>query len=256
MQLPLSSLNKSKIGTCPHGLPQGACPICSGMGGGGGAKREIKSKPDEMTWDECFAIGQMLKAQKLAQQQRQQGIEQQLSVPLNFGARLANVSQNIALFSQKVANFAQKAQNLPNIISKPVVFILNKIALPILNLIKDLPLVINKAINFIREKLADISDKLNAMFGELKNSTEKKVSDFLKDFKKRIKSIFDLPDLSKLDDEDKKIEEDKRIFEFKKYLNKNVMLNLIQHLKRKNETLKQVQGDVINNKKANVKYEN
>jgi len=205
--------------------------------GGGGAKREVKSKPDEMTWDECFAIGQMLKAQKLAQQQKQQAVESQLQVPLNFGAKLANFSAKIAEFSQKVANFAQKAQGLPSVISKPVVFVLNKLVIPILNFIKDVPVLINKAVNFVKEKLADISDKLNAMFGELKNSAEKKVSDFLKDFKKRIKSLFDLPDLSRADDEDRKLEEDKRIFEFK---------NITKFIRKRFK----------NNKKANVKYEN
>ncbi|HNW26338.1 MAG TPA: hypothetical protein PKI94_06050, partial [Candidatus Gastranaerophilaceae bacterium] len=93
------------------------------------------------------------------------------------------------------------------------------------------------AVNFVKEKLADISDKLNAMFGELKNSAEKKVSDFLKDFKKRIKSLFDLPDLSRADDEDRKLEEDKRIFEFK---------NITKFIRKRFK----------NNKKANVKYEN
>ena len=28
--------NSARVGTCPHGLPLGACPICNGMGGGGG----------------------------------------------------------------------------------------------------------------------------------------------------------------------------------------------------------------------------
>lgn len=234
MKLPLSSINKSKIGTCPHGLPHGACPICSGMGGGGGS-RKTESKPSgEMTWDECFAVGQMLKAQKLAQMQRQ--ADQQSHLPLNFGAKLASVSANIALFSQKVASFAQKAESLPNIVSKPIIFVLNKLVMPTLNLLKGLPLFINKAINLVKEKITDISDKLSAMFGELKNSAEKKISDFLKDFKKRIKSLFDLPDTSRLDDEDKKIDEEKRILDFK---------NIAKFIREKFE----------NKKKANVKYE-
>lgn len=55
MKLPLSPINKSKIGTCPHGLPQGACPICSGMGGGGGARKVETKGAGEMTWDcECL----------------------------------------------------------------------------------------------------------------------------------------------------------------------------------------------------------
>ena len=26
-----SHINSTKIGSCPHGLPMGACPICSGI---------------------------------------------------------------------------------------------------------------------------------------------------------------------------------------------------------------------------------
>ena len=36
--------NNSRIGTCPHGLPMGACPICNGMGGGGSVKKDNKPK--------------------------------------------------------------------------------------------------------------------------------------------------------------------------------------------------------------------
>lgn len=58
-----------------------------------------------------------------------------------------------------------------------------------MNLIKALPALINKAINFVKEKLTDISDKLNAMLGELKNSVEKKISEAFKDFKKEKNKI-------------------------------------------------------------------
>ena len=39
MTASLSRASHNKIGTCPHGLPMGACPICNGMGGGGSVKR-------------------------------------------------------------------------------------------------------------------------------------------------------------------------------------------------------------------------
>ena len=38
-----------RTGTCPHGLPPGACPICNGMGGGGGSSRVNEHKPGELT---------------------------------------------------------------------------------------------------------------------------------------------------------------------------------------------------------------
>ena len=67
----VQSNNSNKIGTCPHGLPQGACPICSGMGGGM-KKADFSAKPGEMSWNECAAIGAFLKAQKMAKLQREQ----------------------------------------------------------------------------------------------------------------------------------------------------------------------------------------
>lgn len=64
MSLTAIQSNNSKIGTCPHGLPQGACPICSGMSGGM-KKTDFSAKPGEMSWNECAAIGAFLKAQKM-----------------------------------------------------------------------------------------------------------------------------------------------------------------------------------------------
>lgn len=36
--------SNNRIGTCPHGLPMGACPICNGMGGGGGSVKKTPSQ--------------------------------------------------------------------------------------------------------------------------------------------------------------------------------------------------------------------
>lgn len=180
---------KSKIGTCPHGLPQGACPICSG---GGGSRKPDKLPQGEMSWDECFAVGQMLKAQKLAQQQKELAMQAQLHTPLNQQSKLENIAQKMAIPAEKLADFVQKAQAqtqlIPRIFTQPLV-LFAKLIIPVLNILKDIPILAQKTINFVKEKLADISDKLNAIFGELKNSTEKKISDRLKDFKKKLKLL-------------------------------------------------------------------
>ena len=52
--------NNSRVGTCPHGLPLGACPICNGMGSGGAKKADFSAKPGEMSWSQCAAIGAFL----------------------------------------------------------------------------------------------------------------------------------------------------------------------------------------------------
>ena len=55
---------------CPHGFPVGACPICSGMGGGGKSKDRDKARvPGEMTYNECLAEWHRMQAQKEAKQQ-------------------------------------------------------------------------------------------------------------------------------------------------------------------------------------------
>lgn len=190
----LSSIHKAKSGSCPHGCPLGACPICNGMGGGGGKCGGVaegsRKANGEMSWDQCFAIWQqMLKAQKAVQQDKM--VQTQIQVPLNTVSMLENMAQKIAGLAEKLSNFIQnnQIQSMPKIISKPLMFAA-KIAIPVLNVLKNIPVLIQNTINLVREKFADISDKLNAFFGELKNSTEKKISDRLKDFKKKFKSLF------------------------------------------------------------------
>lgn len=213
------SVQKSKIGTCPHGLPQGACPICNGIGGGGAA-RKTDPHAGEMSWDECFAIGQMLKAQKLAQQQRDIAMQARLHAPPNTQSKLENISQKLAVYAEKLADFVQRArtQAIPGIFSKPLV-LAAKLAIPVLSILKNVPAAIQKTINFIKGKLADITDKLNALFGEAKAAEDKKISDRLKDFKKKFKSLFEIFSPHDVKNEEEKIEESKRMFELKIVLN-------------------------------------
>lgn len=221
MRLPLSSIPKTKVGTCPHGLPQGACPICNGMGGGGGSTRKADKPVGEMSYDECYAVWQqMLKAKELAQQKKDLAMQAQMHTPVKLTQRLENIAQKIANLIEKLSEFADKSKQTPTLLSKTLAFSV-KLALPMLNLLKNLPIIAQKAITFIQEKFANISDKLNAIFGELKNATEKKISDRLKDFKKKIKTLFgvnDTQDSDEINDEEKRIEESKRNFELKTVL--------------------------------------
>lgn len=218
MKLPPSSIQKTKVGTCPHGLPQGACPICSGLGGGGGSAKKSERPSGEMSWDECFAVGQMMKAQQLAQLQRKnQSIQSQMISEYKMQLSLGSMAQKMTNLAEKLTNFVQKTQSTSSILSKTLAFGA-KLAIPTLNVLKNAALLAQKAMNFAKEKLTDISDKLNAMFGELKNADEKKISDRLKDFKKKIKSLFGITEPEDIDDEEKKIEEEKRIFELKTFI--------------------------------------
>jgi hypothetical protein len=184
-----AALNKTKIGTCPHGLPAGACPICSGMGGGGAAARKDIRK-NEMSWDECYAVWQqMLKAKDLAKQNKNETLQNQIPVP--FTAKLDNIALKIANIVEKLTNFTEKAKQTPTIMSKTLAFAA-KIVIPVLNVLKNIPIIAQKIINFVQQKLADISDKLNAIFGELKNSIEEKTSKRLKEAKKKLKSLLEI----------------------------------------------------------------
>lgn len=217
MNFPLASVHKTKVGTCPHGLPMGACPICNGGGGGGGSKKTSQSS-GEMSWEECFAIGQMMKAQKLAQQKKDVSMQAQLHAPLNIASRLENLAQSMAQkfssISEKLTNFIQKSQTTPNLFTKTIALVA-KIALPVINILKNIATIAQKTINFVREKFADITDKLNAVFGELKNSAEKKISDKFNAFKKKAKSLFGIFEPLETENEEKRIEENKRTFELK-----------------------------------------
>lgn len=215
-------MQKMKVGTCPHGLPAGACPICSGMGGGGGGSSKARRVPSEMSWDECVAAGRMIQAQKLAQQKKDVAMQAQLHASLNLSGKLENMAQKIASFAEKIGEFAQKVQSssIPKIISQPLA-LAAKMIIPVLNLLKNIPLIAQKAINFVQAKFADISDKLSAVFGELKNATEKKISDKFKDFRKKLKSflgVLEPTEVDEIEDEDKRIEEAKRLFDMKKTL--------------------------------------
>ncbi len=201
--------NNNRIGTCPHGLPMGACPICNGMGGGGSVKKD--NKPKEMTWNECYAIGQMLKAQKEARLHTQQMFAAQ-----TLQAHLDNLQTQINAMKLAILN-----SSLPKPIAKALTVALDVIVTPaakalqaISNTIQNFANNITKTIDSFKQKIIDIADKLTAMLGEAKAAIEKKISDKLKDIKKKIFSLFGISEAENEEDEEiKRIEEQKMIFE-------------------------------------------
>lgn len=204
--------NNSRIGTCPHGLPLGACPICNGMSGGGAKKADFSAKPGEMSWNECAAIGAFLKAQKMAKQAREQDA-------INFAQRAQAFQTSLMNASQRLANIAQFfTQNTSQIIAKPMNFVLNTVLGGIVRAIANIPVAISNAMQTVQQKLADISDKLTAMMGELKASIDKKISDAFKFVKKKIKSIFAVFKPLDDDNDEKQIDETKKTFELRTFI--------------------------------------
>ncbi len=201
--------NNNRIGTCPHGLPLGACPICNGMGGGGSVKKD--NKPKEMTWNECYAIGQMLKAQKEARLHTQQMFAAQ-----TLQAHLDNIQSQINAMKLAILN-----SSLPKPLTKALTVALDVIVTPaakalqmISNTVQNLANNITKAVDSFKQKIIDIADKITAMLGEAKAAIEKKISDKLKDVKKKIFSLFGIAGADNEEDEEvKRIEEQKLIHE-------------------------------------------
>ncbi len=212
MSLGAVKTNSSRVGTCPHGLPLGACPICNGMGGGGAKKADFSAKPGEMSWNQCAAIGAFLKAQKMAKQVKEQDA-------MNFAQRVQAFQTALMNSSQRIANIAQFiSQNTPQIIAKPINFVLNTIIGGIVRTIANIPMAISNVIQAVQQKIADISDKLTAIMGELKASIDKKISDAFKIVKKKIKSIFAIFKPLDDDNEEKQIDETKKTFELRTFI--------------------------------------
>ena len=153
----------SKAGLCPHGLVPGACPICSGGGSAIPADRNTRRRPYEMTWNECFAMGQMMKAalerKELAELQHQNAILQnaqmQQTQMQNFIAKMAEILSSIAknITNNPIAKFTTNVLKNFN----------NKIIYPIINNISNF---IQKFAGTTKNFMSDISDKLAAIFGE------------------------------------------------------------------------------------------
>lgn len=213
MQLAARQANSARIGTCPHGLPPGACPICNGMGGGGGMRKaDFSAKPGEMSWNECAAIGAFLKAQQQAKEARAQDAQ-------NFAQQAVAFQNSMAAAHQRMSELAQFfTKNTPAIIAKPANFVINTLIMGTVNLLKSIPAAIGNFAQNIGQKLADISDKLAAVYGEIKAAISKKISETFNDFKKKVKSLFAIFQPLDADNDDKKIDEAKKAFELKTFI--------------------------------------
>ncbi len=202
-----------KAGTCPHGMPLGACPICNGMAGGNStSKRDIPRNVGEMSYNQCAAIGAMLRAQKNAKAQAKLAQQNHLQALADFQKNISNTHQRTMALAVLVTN------TMPAVIAKPVNYILNNIIGKALTIIQNLPAAIARFTQAINQKMADISDKLTAIYGELKAAIGKKISKFTSDLKKKLKSLFFVFGTQETDDEDKKIDEAKRTFELKTFI--------------------------------------
>ena len=216
-------VHNAKVGCCPHGLPAGACPICSGMAGGNSTtKRDTPRNVGEMTYNQCAAIGAMLRAQKAARQRAEANQQTFIQAMVQFNKNLQNVHQRIL----ELASNIQKS--MPAIISAPVNFVLTQVVARIVNITSGMANVIAN----VAQKLVDIADKLAAVYGELKASVSKALSNLAGNIKKKLKSMFFIFGADDTDDEEKKIDETKKAFNLKTFLH-----SLSRKFKREEERI-------------------
>lgn len=204
-------VHNSKIGCCPHGLPAGACPICSGMAGGNSTtKRDIPRNVGEMTYNQCAAIGAMLRAQKAARQRAEANQQSFIQAMVQFNKNLENVHQRILEFASNIS------KSMPVIISAPVNFVLTQVVARVISVMAGIPNVLAN----VAQKLVDIADKLAAVYGELKAAVSKSLSNLMSNIKKKLKSMFFIFGADETDDDEKKIDEAKKAFNLKTFLHK------------------------------------
>ncbi len=201
----VNTVMQPRAGLCPHGMPPSACPICSNMGGGG-KKSEINFKsspPAMMSWNQCEAIGYFLKAQRRASEKQR----------LNFKL----LTLQLQLQSDKFQKLAFRLQTLAKTLNSfPVGFLLS---IPIkIFAITPVQIIANSL-----TKITDISDKIAAIFGEIKKGLEKakeKLNEFINELKNKIFKLFEIFNTNNNSDKNNEINEEKKIFKFSTLIKK------------------------------------
>lgn len=199
--------NQIKPGCCAHGLPAGACPVCSMSGGGSLRKPDRSGRPGEMSYHQCAMIGNMMKARALAQKNHEQNLKLHSQNLEQFEATMARLIQNMKQFTQIISQ---------SFISKPIALVLNITVMPILVVLKNVPKVIQTLNNFRFE----ITDKLAAIYGEAKAFILKKTEEGIKVLSSFFEKIFKTSKKNNADDDDTKIDDDKKIFNLKTIIHK------------------------------------
>lgn len=204
----VQTVSKINTGLCPHGLPPSACPICSNMGGGSSSARANKPRhAGEMSYHECVMQGNAIRARKAMEKEHKANVENHQQAIKNFQNTMAKLSSNMLVFAKNISN---------NVIMKPVAFAIKNIVVPIINFIQNIPTILNK-LNIIK---FEITDKLNAIYGEAKAFVEKKISEFVSVIKSKFETIFKIFRKNNTKDDDTKVDEDKKIFNLKTILHK------------------------------------
>ena len=141
----VSPISSNRAGLCPHGLPPAACPICSGGGMGAARKENVATKPmksGEWSYAKCVAVGLQMQAQEGRVENAKQAFERQIEFAKQLGKTINNIAENIK-------NAIQNFQNtLPNALKIPMEVLTNIVITPLLNLVAQVPKVLEKLAHF------------------------------------------------------------------------------------------------------------
>ena len=206
----MSQVNNNRANTCPHGLPLGACPICNGMGGGSSSRKiDEPRRPGEMTYQECYA--------QWKQMQRAQAADKAAQEAMLKNAELAaQLQKQLAGLTDKAINVLNNIENaLPKPVAKVFSAISNNILKPLLNIIKEFPQIIKNlpnALDTIKNELLKAQEKLSALLGEVQNFIEKKISDSVKNLKKRFRRLLSVLSFDEDFEDEEEFDEELSVF--------------------------------------------
>jgi hypothetical protein len=201
---------KMNAGTCPHGNPIGSCPICAGLTGGGGGFANNKSRgAGEWSYDKCYSVWQqMLKNKAMLENfKKQQKLETEKQ-NLNVKTFADKVFEKINTLNVQSINIQNNSSinKLVNISNKTVLFLYDTA--------KSLTNFVKNSFTFVYQRVVDISDKLTAIYGELKLKIEKFLNSKT-NLKQKLKSIFEIFTPLEIDNEDKDVDEETMFYKLK-----------------------------------------
>lgn len=205
----IAPISPNTVHNCPHGLPFGACPVCSGMGGGG-AKTAKKTEPpkNQMSYGECYAVWMRMKAADRRKLEAENNIQRQAEFLQNSKQMLNQVSERLLSILNKIQNI------LPLPLAGVFGATVNNILKPLLNIIQNFPNFVNNMSKFvqnIQREIYIVAEKLAGVFGEIKNFIQKQVSETFKKFTKKVYKILNIFGLRCGEDGAENFDEDEKV---------------------------------------------
>ncbi len=230
MSSPIATQGNNRAGLCPHGLPPTACPICSnGAMGGAKMKDSPATKPMRSTqWSfmKCYAAGMAIKAREARAENAKNVFEKQIEFAKQLGQNIQNLAERIQKAVQNIQN------SLPSILKNVVGVINNVIITPLLNLVSQIPKIIEKFAQF-QQRIADFiqqaGEKLAAILGDIKNFIDRKI---IENVKKRAKKFF-LFFMSNIEDENYRNDDTLAVFKAREM--KKFIVKIFTKVKKRNK---------------------